>query len=109
MRLLDDAERAGLLRELPGWCDMPERRAIGAAFRFKDFRAAWAFMAQVAALADTQDHHPEWSNTYNRVSVVLTTHDAGGVTERDARLARSIAALAAAQPGSPGAAGGCPG
>ena len=93
MRLLDGVERAGLLRELPGWRDMPERRAIGAEFRFKDFRAAWAFMAQVAALADAQDHHPEWSNTFNRVSIVLTTHDARGVTERDARLARSIAAL----------------
>lgn len=94
MQVLDEAAQAELLRTLPGWHGVPGRDAIGAEFRFKDFRAAWAFMAQVAALADTHDHHPEWSNTYNRVSIVLTTHDAGGVTDRDARLAKAIAALA---------------
>ena len=93
MRTLDEGERAGLLAGLPGWRFVPGRDAIAAEFRFKDFSAAWGFMARVALLAEAQDHHPEWSNTYNRVSVVLTTHDAGGLTERDARLARSIAAI----------------
>ena len=93
MRTLDEGERAGLLAGLPGWRVVPGRDAIAAEFRFKDFSAAWGFMARVALLAEAQDHHPEWSNTYNRVSVVLTTHDAGGLTERDARLARSIAAI----------------
>ena len=93
MQRLDEAEQAALLAELPGWHAVPGRDAIGAEFRFKDFSAAWGFMARVALLAEAQDHHPEWSNVYNRVSIVLTTHDAGGLTARDARLARSIAAL----------------
>ena len=93
MQKLDESERAGLLAGLPGWHAVPGRDAIAAEFRFKDFSAAWGFMARVALLAEAQDHHPEWSNIYNRVSVVLTTHDAGGLTARDACLARSIAAI----------------
>ena len=69
------------------------RDAIRRGFRFRDFNEAWGFMARVALLAEAQDHHPEWSNAYNRVEVVLTTHDAGGLSERDLRLARAIDAL----------------
>ena len=79
---------------LPGWRLAAGRDAIERSFRFKDFPAAWAFMSQVALLAEKQDHHPEWSNMYNKVSVVLTTHDAGGLSERDVRLARAIDAVA---------------
>lgn len=90
---LDEAARAGLAGALPGWSLAEGRDAIRRAFRFRDFNEAWGFMARVALLAEAQDHHPEWSNTYNRVEIVLTTHDAGGLSERDLRLARAIDAL----------------
>ena len=61
--------------------------------RFKDFSAAFAFMTRVAMIAETQDHHPEWTNTYNRVEIALTTHDANGLTNRDIGFARSVNAL----------------
>ena len=67
--------------------------AIERRFTFADFSAAWAFMSRVALLAETHDHHPEWSNVYNRVDIALTTHDAGGLSARDARLAAAIDAL----------------
>ena len=90
---LDEAARAGLAAALPGWEAAEGRDAIRRAFRFRDFSEAWGFMARVALLAEAQDHHPEWSNTYNRVEILLTTHDAGGLSERDLRLARAISAL----------------
>ncbi len=90
---LDDAARAGLAAALPGWRLAEGRDAIRREFRFRDFSEAWGFMARVALLAEAQDHHPEWSNTYNRVEVLLTTHDAGGLSERDLRLARAIDGL----------------
>ena len=62
-------------------------------FRFKDFSAAWAFMSRVALLAEKHDHHPEWSNTYNKVEITLTTHDAGGLSERDIGMAQAIDAF----------------
>lgn len=62
-------------------------------FTFADFSAAWAFMSRVALLAEQHDHHPDWSNSYNRVSISLTSHDAGGLTDRDERLARAIDGL----------------
>lgn len=62
-------------------------------YKFVDFSAAWGFMARVALLAESADHHPEWSNVYNRVSIRLTTHDAGGLTQKDTDLARAIDAL----------------
>ena len=83
-------ERATLAGDLPGWTVMDERDAIMREFRFADFSAAWGFMSRVALLAETQDHHPEWSNVYGRVTIVLTTHDAGGLSARDVRLARAI-------------------
>ncbi len=91
--LLDETARAGLAANLPGWSLVEGRDAIRRAFRFRDFSEAWGFMARVALLAESQDHHPEWSNVYNRVEILLTTHDAGGLSGRDLRLARAIDAL----------------
>ncbi len=87
---LDQAARAALPRTLPEWRMVAGRDAIRRDFRFADFSAAWGFMAQVALLAAAQDHHPEWSNVYNRVEITLTTHDAGGLSARDVTLARAI-------------------
>jgi 4a-hydroxytetrahydrobiopterin dehydratase len=92
---LDEAARAGLASDLPGWRPAEGRDAIRREFRFRDFSEAWGFMARVALLAEAQDHHPEWSNNYNRVEILLTTHDAGGLSERDLRLARAIDGLRA--------------
>jgi len=76
------------LKQRPLWTKVPgERDAIQRTFRFSDFSAAFGFMTRMAILADKLDHHPEWFNVYNRVDVVLTTHDAGGVTELDVTLA----------------------
>jgi 4a-hydroxytetrahydrobiopterin dehydratase len=82
------------LRDLPAWTAADGRDAIVRSLRFKDFSAAFAFMTRVAMKAEAMDHHPEWSNVYNRVEVLLTTHDAGGVTELDVQLARFIDAIA---------------
>lgn len=82
--------RASLSTLLPHWRVLPDRDAIARNLRFPDFDAAFAFMARVALLASRHDHHPEWSNTYNRVSIVLTTHDAGGLSDRDVALAQAI-------------------
>lgn len=90
---LDGEARAGLPRALPLWRHEPVRDALVREFRFADFSAAWGFMSRVALLAEAQDHHPEWSNVYGRVTILLTTHDAGGLSARDIRLARAIDAL----------------
>ena len=85
------------LEQLPGWTRAQgERDAIARTYRFDDFNAAFGFMARVALKADKMDHHPEWSNVYNRVEILLTTHDAGGVTQRDLDMARFIDEAAAA-------------
>ena len=81
-------ERAAALDGLEGWSEAEDRDAIQKTFRFKNFNAAFAFMANVARMAEKMDHHPEWLNVYDRVEVTLSTHEAGGVTERDIRLAR---------------------
>lgn len=83
------------LAALPGWrrADDP-RPAIARTLKFSDFNAAFGFMSRVALKAEVMDHHPEWSNVYNRVEVLLTTHDAGGVTQKDVDLARFIDAVA---------------
>lgn len=76
---------------LTGWSVHPgDRPAIARTLNFVDFNTAFAFMTRVALKAETMDHHPEWSNVYNRVTVLLTTHDAGGVTELDMTMARFI-------------------
>jgi 4a-hydroxytetrahydrobiopterin dehydratase len=90
---LDAAARAGLAAALPQWTPVEGRDAIRREFRFRDFSEAWGFMARVALLAEAQDHHPEWSNVWNRVEILLSTHDAGGLSARDVRLARAIDAL----------------
>ena len=83
------AERAReLLAGLPDWQLDEARGAIRRSFRFADFGEAFAFMTQVALAAEKRDHHPEWSNVYNRVEIALTTHDAGGLTDKDIELAR---------------------
>lgn len=92
---LDDAERARLLPGLPGWTTEPTRDGIVRDFRFADFTAAFAFMTRVALVAEKADHHPEWSNVWNRVHILLTTHDAGGLSQRDIDLARAIDGIAA--------------
>jgi 4a-hydroxytetrahydrobiopterin dehydratase len=90
---LDEAARARLPEELPGWSLAEGRDAIRREFRFRNFSEAWGFMARVALLAEAQDHHPEWSNVWNRVEILLSTHDAGGLSARDVKLALAIDAL----------------
>lgn len=92
---LNDEARATLLSAHPDWALETGRDAIIRTFRFADFSEAFAFMTRVALLAEVQDHHPEWSNVYNSVTIALTTHDADGLSERDVRMASSIDALVA--------------
>ena len=92
--LFDESRLAAALAELPGWAPLPGGRAIGKTFRFADFNAAFGWMGRVALMAERLDHHPDWRNVYGRVEVVLTTHDAGGVTGRDVELARFMDAAA---------------
>lgn len=92
MHLLVDAEIRRRLAALPQW--RYERGALRRDLQFGDFAAAFAFMVRVAALAQEQDHHPDWRNVYRHVSIALTTHDAGGVTERDFVLAAAIDTVA---------------
>ena len=87
---LSDAERVDALDGLPDWDVDEARDAITRTFTFDDFSQAFAFMTQVALLAEKADHHPEWSNVYNRVDILLTTHDAGGLSERDIDMAQKI-------------------
>lgn len=91
---LTDAERDEVLAALPDWTLREDGLAIERAFKFRDFGEAFTFMARVALIAEKQDHHPEWSNVYNRVAIVLTTHDAGGLSARDTKMARAIDRLA---------------
>jgi 4a-hydroxytetrahydrobiopterin dehydratase len=93
-RLTPEA-RARLLEELLGWEPVEGRDAIRKSFKFKNFNQAWGFMTRVALAAEVQDHHPEWSNVYNRVEILLTTHDCDGLSERDALLARTIESVVA--------------
>lgn len=86
---------AAALARLPGWAGAPGRDALVRSFKFPDFNAAFAFMTRVALRAEVMDHHPEWSNVYNRVEVLLATHDAGGVTELDVTLAKFMDEAAA--------------
>lgn len=81
---------AAALADLPGWSAAPGRDAITRSYRFANFSAAFGWMTRVALAAEALDHHPEWFNVYNRVEVTLATHDAGGVTERDVRLAKTM-------------------
>ena len=87
---LTSAERTSALAALPGWQLVTGRDAIQRKIKFPDFNAAWGFMSRVALLADKQDHHPEWQNVYNRVDILLTTHDCDGLSQRDVKLAQAI-------------------
>jgi 4a-hydroxytetrahydrobiopterin dehydratase len=90
VKRLDEAERTALLPTLAGWTHEPERDGITRRFVFADFVAAFGFMTRVALIAEKADHHPEWSNVWNRVDILLTTHEAGGLSIRDVELARAI-------------------
>jgi 4a-hydroxytetrahydrobiopterin dehydratase len=90
MERLDAAARDRLQSSLPDWRSDTQRDAIVREFIFADFAQAFAFMTNIAIIAEKRDHHPEWSNVYNKVSVTLTTHDAGGLTQRDVDLAQSM-------------------
>ncbi|HEY1855691.1 4a-hydroxytetrahydrobiopterin dehydratase [Acidocella sp.] len=92
-KLLSEAE----LHHLPpGWAPAADRKSIHHSYKFKDFAEAFAFMTRVALLAEQMNHHPDWANSYNKVEIRLSSHDAGGVTERDIRLAQAIAVFAPA-------------
>jgi 4a-hydroxytetrahydrobiopterin dehydratase len=87
-------DRARVLAGLKGWTEVEGRDAISKRYTFADFNAAFGFMARVALMAEKLDHHPEWFNVYKTVDVTLSTHDAGGVTERDIKLAEAMDELA---------------
>jgi 4a-hydroxytetrahydrobiopterin dehydratase len=90
---LTETERDAALVDLTGWTLREDRLAIVREFKFADFNEAFGFMTRVAIAAEKADHHPEWSNVYNRVSITLTTHDAGGLSKRDIALAGFIDAM----------------
>ncbi|MEO5494847.1 MAG: 4a-hydroxytetrahydrobiopterin dehydratase [Sphingomonas sp.] len=90
---LTEDERAEALDELDAWDYDEARDAITRSFTFEDFTEAFAFMTRVALIAEKSDHHPEWSNVWNRVDILLTTHDAGGLSARDVAMAEAIDAL----------------
>ena len=87
---LTAAARKTALSGLKGWKAVEGRDAIAKSFKFADFNAAFGFMTKVALTAEKSDHHPEWSNVWNKVDITLSTHDAGGVTEKDIALAKFI-------------------
>ena len=90
---LSEAQRGVLAELVPEWRMAEGRDAIVRSFRFPDFSAAWGFMSRVALLAEKSDHHPEWSNVWNKVEILLTTHEAGGLSRRDVALAQAIDAI----------------
>ena len=92
-KLSADARKAAL-GKLKGWSDVKGRDAITKKFEFKDFNQAFGFMTRAALVAEKMDHHPEWFNVYNKVEVTLSTHDAGGVTELDVKLAEAMEKIA---------------
>ena len=89
------AARSAALRDLAGWTLVDGRDAIQRSFKFKNFNEAWGFMTRVALMAEKADHHPEWFNVYNRVDILLTTHDCNGLSVRDVTLAKKIDKLVA--------------
>ena len=91
---LDEAARKGLAARLPGWTMATGRDAIQRTFKFEDFSEALGFMARAALVAEKMDHHPEWTNVWNRVDILLSTHDQGGVTAKDIALASEIEKIA---------------
>ena len=86
--------RTQALAALPKWQEVSGRDAIERSLKFADFNEAWGFMTRVALAAEKADHHPEWSNVYNNVEIVLSTHDAGGLSDKDVALAKFIDSVA---------------
>ncbi|HXK54419.1 MAG TPA: 4a-hydroxytetrahydrobiopterin dehydratase [Hyphomicrobiales bacterium] len=91
---LSGAARQKAIGGLDGWREVDGRDAIAKRFEFANFSAAFGWMARVALAAEKMDHHPEWTNVYRHVDVILSSHDAGGVTQRDIRLAAAMDELA---------------
>ncbi|MBV8792322.1 MAG: 4a-hydroxytetrahydrobiopterin dehydratase [Pseudolabrys sp.] len=91
---LSTEARKAALGKLKGWSEISGRDAIAKIFEFKDFNQAFGFMTRVALVAEKMDHHPEWFNVYKKVEVTLSTHDAGGVTELDVKLAEAMDKIA---------------
>jgi 4a-hydroxytetrahydrobiopterin dehydratase len=96
--MLNDEERAAALEGLPQWRYEAGERAIRRDFSFADFGEAFAFMTRAAIAAEKADHHPDWSNSWNKVAVALSTHSAGGVTAKDVALAKSMDGFAGGLP-----------
>jgi 4a-hydroxytetrahydrobiopterin dehydratase len=92
MKKMTDAEISSAIAELPGWSI--ENGKLHREYRFSDFPHAFGFMATAAPSIEKMDHHPEWANVYNRVTVDLTTHDAGGITQKDVKLAALLEGIA---------------
>ncbi len=86
--VLNGSKLEEALLELTGWSPDTNRPVITKEYKFKTFNEAWAFMSRIALKAEKMDHHPEWSNVYNTVVITLTTHDSGGITEKDIKLAK---------------------
>lgn len=97
MPKLAGEERAEALKSLSGWSEAEGRDAIRKSFKFKNFSEAFGFMSRVALAAEKMDHHPDWSNVYDRVDIELSSHDIGGISERDIKLAAIIDKLAGAK------------
>jgi 4a-hydroxytetrahydrobiopterin dehydratase len=91
---LDETARKAIATRLPGWHLVQGRDAISRTFTFKDFNAAFGFMTRAALVAEAMNHHPEWFNVWNRVDVTLSSHDAGGLTEKDLKLAEAMDRIA---------------
>jgi 4a-hydroxytetrahydrobiopterin dehydratase len=91
MQIYDSTQAAPHLEALPGWSF--KANGIEKDYQFKDFVEAWGFMSRAAILAEQAGHHPEWSNVYNKVHVRLSTHDAGGLTDKDFKLAKHFEGL----------------
>ena len=91
---LTGAARHAALREIHGWSEVEDRDAIRKSFHFSNFSEAWGFLARTALVAEKMDHHPEIFNVYNRVEIILSTHDVEGFSEKDVRLAQAIDELA---------------
>ncbi len=90
IKRLDEHERPGKLARVPQWAMVEGREAIERRFTFHNFNEAFGFMTRAALVAEQMNHHPEWYNVWNRVHVILSTHDAGGLTERDFALAQAM-------------------
>lgn len=88
--ILSDSERQDALRNLPGWKESPDGLSLLKQYKFSNFNEAFAFMTRVALLAEKKNHHPSWSNLYNKVDISLSTHDAGGISAKDVSLALAI-------------------